>query len=123
MFYIFGWWGGGCVGVRQNWSPVSPSSACFFGSLRLCFFLLFLQSQKDSEKIDWNVIHWTPYFYLWEKLAPEVNRESRGTATEDANEVVLECLDGFFSHVVLMVVRGNKFVCHVGVANCLLVCR
>jgi hypothetical protein len=38
-------------------------------------------------------------FYLWEKLAPEVQRESRGTATENANKVVLECLDGFFSHV------------------------
>ncbi len=52
-------------------------------------------------------------FYLWEKLAPEVQRESRGTATENANKVVLECLDGFFSHVASMVVQGNKFICHV----------
>ncbi len=46
-----------------------------------------------------------------------------GTATEDTNKVVLECPDGFFSHVVLMVVRGNKFICHAGVANRLLVCH
>jgi hypothetical protein len=44
-------------------------------------------------------------FYQWEKMAPEVQRESRGTATEDADKVVLECLDGFFSHVALMVVQ------------------
>ncbi len=62
-------------------------------------------------------------FYLWEKLAPEVQRESRGTANEDANKVVLECLDGFFSHFALMVVRGNKLICHVKVTNGLLVCR
>jgi hypothetical protein len=52
-----------------------------------------------------------------------MQRESRGTATEDANKVVLECLDGFFSHVALMVVWENKFICHVGVADGLLVCR
>jgi hypothetical protein len=62
-------------------------------------------------------------FYLWEKLAPEVQKESRGTATEDANKLVLECLYGFFSHVASMVVRGNKFICHVGVADGLLVCH
>jgi hypothetical protein len=59
-------------------------------------------------------------FYLWEKLAPEVQRESRGTATEDADKVVLECLDGFYSHVTSMV---NKFICHVRVADGLLVCH
>ncbi len=56
-------------------------------------------------------------FYLWEKLTPEGQRESRGTATEDADEVVLECMDGFFSHVASMVVQGKKFICHVRVAN------
>jgi hypothetical protein len=61
-------------------------------------------------------------FFLWEKLAPEVQRESRITATRDTDTVVLECLDGFFSHVVSMVIRGNKFISHVGVANGLLVC-
>jgi hypothetical protein len=50
--------------------------------------------------------------YLREKLAPEVRQESRGTATEDADKVVHECLDGFFSHVTLMVVWGNKFISH-----------
>jgi hypothetical protein len=62
-------------------------------------------------------------FYLWEKLAPEVQRESRGTATEDANKVVLECLDGFVGHVALMVIRGNKCICHVRVADGLLLYR
>ncbi len=61
-------------------------------------------------------------FYLQEKLAPEVHRESRGTATEDTNKMVLECLDGFFGHVALTVVRGNNLICHIGVANGLLVC-
>ncbi len=62
-------------------------------------------------------------FYLWEMLAPEVQRESRGTATEDANKVVLECLDDFFRHVAVMAVQGNKFICHVRVADGLLVRR
>jgi hypothetical protein len=56
-------------------------------------------------------------FYLQEKLAPEVHRENGGTATEDTNKGVLECLDGFFGYVLTMVVRGNKFVCHIGVAR------
>ncbi len=62
-------------------------------------------------------------FYLWEKLEQEVHRESKGTATEDTGKVVLECLDGFFGHVGLVVVQGNKFVCHIGGANGLLICR
>ncbi len=49
-------------------------------------------------------------FYLQEKLAPEVHRESGGIATEDTNKVVLECLNGFFGHVASMVVQGNKFL-------------
>jgi hypothetical protein len=56
-------------------------------------------------------------FYL------RVHRESGGTATENTNKVVLECLDGFFGHVALMVVWGNKFICHIGVANGLFVCH
>ena len=52
-------------------------------------------------------------FYLREKLAPEVHRESGGSATDNTNKVVLECLDGFFGHVALMVARGNKFICHI----------
>jgi hypothetical protein len=44
-------------------------------------------------------------------------RGKKGTATEDTNKVVLECLDGFFSHVASMFVWGNKFICHVGVAD------
>ncbi len=38
-------------------------------------------------------------FYLREKLAIEVHGESGGTATEDTNKMVLECLYGFFGHV------------------------
>jgi hypothetical protein len=74
-----------------------------------------MQSQSSEEKkLPLN---------LWEKLAPEVQRESRGTATEDANKVVLECLEGFFSHVALMVVWGNKFITHFRLADGLLACR
>jgi hypothetical protein len=51
--------------------------------------------------------------YLREKLAPEVQQESRGTATEDIGKVVLECVDGFFSHITSMVVWGDKLISHV----------
>jgi hypothetical protein len=61
-------------------------------------------------------------FYLREKLASKVQRESGGTATENTNKVALEYLDGFFGHVALMVVRGNKFICHIGLTDGLLVC-
>ncbi len=60
-------------------------------------------------------------FYLWEKLAPEVQGESRGTAAEDAYKVVPEFLDSFFSHVALMVIWGEKYVCHLRVADGFLV--
>jgi hypothetical protein len=62
-------------------------------------------------------------FYLREKLAPEVHRESGGTATEDTDKVVLESLDGVFDHVALMVIRGNKFICHIGVLDDLIICH
>jgi hypothetical protein len=62
-------------------------------------------------------------FYLREKLAPEVHRESGGTATEDMVKVVLEYLDAFFGHVASMVVQGNKIVSHIRVVDGLLVCR
>ena len=32
-------------------------------------------------------------------------------AGEDAEEVVLECADGTFGHVVVMDIGGHKFVC------------
>jgi hypothetical protein len=62
-------------------------------------------------------------FYQQEKLAPKVHRKNGGTATEETNKVVFECLDGFFGHVALIVIRGNKFICHIGVADGLLVCH
>ncbi len=49
--------------------------------------------------------------------------ESGGTPAEDANKVILESLDGLFSHVATMVVGGNKFECHAQCANGFLVRR
>ena len=41
----------------------------------------------------------------------------RGTAAENSDEVILEGLDGFFSHVALVLFRGDKFVGHAGGLN------
>ncbi len=62
-------------------------------------------------------------FHLREKLAPEVEGKSGGTPTEDANEVILESLDGLFSHAAMLVVGGNRFECHAQGANGFLVHR
>ncbi len=62
-----------------------------------------------------------PFQHLREKLAPEVEGRSGGTPTEDANKVILESLDGFFSHVATMVVGENKFECHAQCVNGFLV--
>ena len=62
-------------------------------------------------------------FHLREKLAPEVEGKSGGPSTEDADKVILESLDGLFSHVTTMVIRENKFECHARCANGFLVCR
>ena len=43
-----------------------------------------------------------------EKLAPEVEGKSGGTPTEDAKEVILESLDGLFSHVAPLVIGGEQ---------------
>ena len=56
-------------------------------------------------------------FHLREKLAPEVEGKSGGTPAEDADEMILESLDGLFSHVATMVVGGNKFKSHARCAN------
>ncbi len=37
--------------------------------------------------------------------------------------MVLECLNGLFGHVAAVVVRGDKFECHVSVVNFSFVCR
>ena len=47
----------------------------------------------------------------------------KGTPAEDANEVILESLDGLSSHVVPMVIGGNKLECLAQCANGFLVCR
>ena len=62
-------------------------------------------------------------FHLREKLAPEVEGKSGGTPAEDADEAILESLDGLFSHVAKMVVGGNKFKCHAQWVNGFLVRR
>ncbi len=49
--------------------------------------------------------------------------KSGGTPAEDANEVILESLDGLLSHVALMIIGGNKFECHVRCVNGFLVRR
>ncbi len=56
-------------------------------------------------------------FHLRENLAPEVEGKSGGTPAEDADKVILESLDGLFSHVAAMVVGGNKCECHAQCAN------
>ncbi len=56
-------------------------------------------------------------FQLREKLAPEVEGKSGGTPAEDTHKVIFESLDGLSSHVLLMVVGGNKFKCHARCAN------
>ncbi len=62
-------------------------------------------------------------FHLRKKLAPEVEGKSGGTPVEDADEVILECLDDLFSHVATMVIGGNKFECQAQCANGFLVWR
>jgi hypothetical protein len=62
-------------------------------------------------------------FQLREKLAPEVEGKSGRTSAEDAYKVILESLDGLFSHVATMVIGGNKFECHARCANGFLVRR
>jgi hypothetical protein len=38
----------------------------------------------------------------------------RGATTEDSEEVILEVLDGLYSHVVSVFLGGNKFIGHAG---------
>ena len=56
-------------------------------------------------------------FRLGDDLAPEVEGENAGRATEDGNEVVFPKLDRFFSDVAPVVVGGNKLVGHAGVCD------
>ena len=48
----------------------------------------------------------------------------RGAAAENSDELILEGLDGFFSHVSLVFFRGGEFVGHAGGLNdSLVLCR
>jgi hypothetical protein len=46
-------------------------------------------------------------FNLWEKLTPQVDWHGWGTTAEDSEEMILEGLNGFFSHVVLVFLGGD----------------
>ena len=43
-------------------------------------------------------------FSLWNNAAPQVERERQGRAAEDADKVVLPCLDCPFSYVAPVVI-------------------
>ncbi len=62
-------------------------------------------------------------FNLGEKLAPKMHRHGGQASTEHADHVVLERLDGLLSKVAMMVIGGDKFVCHLGEFNFGLVCK
>ena len=56
-------------------------------------------------------------FRLGDGLAPEVEGENAGHATEDGNEVVFPELDRLFRDVAPVVLRGNNLVGHAGVCD------
>ncbi len=62
-------------------------------------------------------------FNLGEKLAPKMHRHGGRASTEYADHVVFECLDGLLGKVLTMVIRGDKFVCHLVELNLGLVCK
>ncbi len=61
-------------------------------------------------------------FNLGEKLAPKMHRHGGQASAEYADHVVLECLDGLLGKVAMMVIGGDKFICHLGEFNLGLVC-
>jgi hypothetical protein len=62
-------------------------------------------------------------FNLGEKLAPKMHRHGRRAFTEHADHVILERLDGLLGKVAMMVIGGDKFICHLGEFNFSLVCK
>ncbi len=56
-------------------------------------------------------------FHLGENLAPKMHRHGVGASAKYADHVVLEHLDGLLGEVVAMVVKGDKFACHLGEFN------
>jgi hypothetical protein len=61
-------------------------------------------------------------FDLGEKLAPKMHRHGGQASAEHADHVVLERLDGLLGQIAPMVIRGDKFVCHLGEFDFGLVC-
>ncbi len=62
-------------------------------------------------------------FDLGEKLASKMHRHGGRASAEHADHVVLERLDGFLGQIVLMVIGGDKFVCHLSEFDFGLVCK
>jgi hypothetical protein len=62
-------------------------------------------------------------FNLGEKLAPKMHRHGGQAFAEHADHVVLERLDGLLGQIALMVIGGDKFVCHLGEFDFSFVCK
>ncbi len=62
-------------------------------------------------------------FDLGEKLAPKMHWHGGGASAEYADHVVLEHLDGLLGEVAAMIIRGDKFVCHLGEFSFGFVCK
>jgi hypothetical protein len=56
---------------------------------------------------------------LQEQSVPKMKWKIFVSAAEDADEVGFEGLDGLLGHVTTVIVRWDKLVSHVVVANCL----
>jgi hypothetical protein len=52
-----------------------------------------------------------------------MHRHGGQASAKNADHVILEHLDGFLSKVAMMVIGGDKFVCHLGEFNFGLVCK
>jgi hypothetical protein len=62
-------------------------------------------------------------FDLGEKLAPKMHWHGGGASADYADHVVFECLDGLLGKVAALVVKGGKFICHLGEFNFGFVCN
>ena len=60
---------------------------------------------------------------LGQKLAPTMHGHGGGATTEDTDHVVFHHLNGIFSHILSMVIGGDKFVCHCCEFDLCLVCK
>ena len=56
-------------------------------------------------------------------LAPQMEWESIDRAAEDAEKIILPCLDRLFCNVMTMVVERDQLVSHVGGVDFGLVCH